>query len=118
MIQHQFSKLDILQKSYPAHWVEVKDALAKLADEYIEFKEFAAICKEHKVADIAQIRILAQTLHNLGSLLYFPTVFGLEDLIILKSQWCIDAIYAALDSPEVKENAGRFNEAMLASRWS
>jgi len=117
-IQDQFAKLEILQKPFPAYWIEVRDALNKLPEEYIEFKDLVAICKNHKVNDLAQIRILAQTLHNLGSLLYFPAVFGLEDLIILQSQWCIDAIYSALDTQEVKDNGGRFSDDMLAMKWS
>jgi hypothetical protein len=96
----------------------VRDALNKLPDEYIDFKVLVAICQKHKVNDLAQVKILAQTLNNLGSLLYFPAVFGLEDLIILQSQWCIDAIYAALDSKEVKEKEGRFSDEMLADKWS
>lgn len=118
VIQSCFTGLDVIGKPFPALWVKIRNELSNLAEEHINWKKFSNICKSHGVEDASQIQLLAKTLHNLGVILYFPEVFGLDDLIILKSQWCIDAIYAALDTKTVDKNGGRFNEESLSLNWS
>jgi len=117
-IEGYFVDLEVLGKPFPAYWVKVRDALAKIADEHISWDEFSKICEQNDIFDIAQMKILATTLHNLGVLLYFPEVFGLDNLVILKSQWCIDAIYSALDTKNIILNGGKFNEQVLNEKWS
>lgn len=117
-IENHFLDLDILGKPFPAFWVKVRDALVKRTEEHIDWETYSEICKKNGINDYSQKQVLANTLHNLGVILYFPKVFGLENLIILKSQWCIDAIYSALDTKEIVQNGGRFNESMLAEKWS
>ncbi|MCD6013264.1 MAG: hypothetical protein K0Q79_3126 [Flavipsychrobacter sp.] len=116
-IEGHFGKLEVLGKPFPTYWVRVREALGRLKDECIKWDEFAAICLQNGIDDLSQMQILAATLHNLGVILYFPDVFGLKDLIILSSQWCIDAIYSALDTDAINKNAGKFNEHMLAEKW-
>ncbi|AYL97743.1 COR domain-containing protein [Mucilaginibacter celer] len=117
-IEHYFTNLDVLGKPFPAYWVKVRDDLSVLTEEHINWNRFAEVCMQNEVNDVLQMQILAKTLHNLGVLLYFSEVFGLDDLIILKPQWCIDAIYAALDTKEIIDNGGRFSENTLARKWS
>lgn len=118
IIERHFTGLEVLGKPFPAYWVKVRDALTKLPVEHIGWLQFNKICEKNGISDNAQIQILATTLHNLGVILYFPEVFGLNDLIILKPQWCVDAIYSALDIKNIADNGGRFNENTLAKRWS
>ena len=113
-----FTELKVLAKTYPRYWVHIRDTLAELPDEYISFTQFKHICERHEIKDVEQMRIIAQTLYNKGAILYFPNVFGLDDLIILKSQWCIDAIYSVLDEPSVMNRGGRFDKAILIKKWS
>jgi len=117
-IESYFTGLEVLGKPFPAYWVKVRDELAKIEDEHITWSQFSQMCERNGVNDSTQIQILATTLHNLGVILYFPEVFGLDNLIILKSQWCIDAIYSALDIKDIDKNGGRFNEQILGEKWS
>lgn len=117
-IEGHFSKLEVLGKPFPSFWVRVREDLNRLSNEHISWNEFASICAKNGINDVAKMRILAVTLNNLGVLLYFPNVFGLQDLIILKSQWCVDAIYSALDTKEIIDNGGKFDEKTLAEKWA
>lgn len=117
-IEEYFTCLDVLGKTFPAYWVKVREKLTMVSEEYISWEKFAEICEENGIKDVSQMQLLAITLHNLGVLLYFPKVFGLGNLVILKSQWCIDAIYSALDTKEIIRSGGRFNEHALAEKWA
>lgn len=117
-IEGNFTCLDVLGKPFPAYWVKVRDALVKLFEEHINWAKFKEICEQNGIHDISQMQVLATTLNNLGVILYFADVFGLDDLIILKSQWCVDAIYSALDTKDIIDNKGKFNEQMLSKKWS
>ncbi|HWZ23613.1 MAG TPA: COR domain-containing protein [Cytophagaceae bacterium] len=118
IIEGHFSCLEVLEKPFPAYWVKVRDSLIALPQEHINWNTFKEICEQNGVNDLAQMKVLVRTLNNLGVLLYFPEIFGLDDLIILKLQWCIDAIYSALDTKDIIDNNGRFNELILEKKWA
>ena len=117
-VESHFSNLEVLGRPYPALWVKAREALSQLKEEHISWSKFQELCQNEGVKDEESIRILAKTLHNLGVLLYFPEVFGLENLVILQPQWCIDAIYKAFDLESIDKNQGRFSERTLAECWS
>jgi internalin A len=116
-IEQHFAALPALGKPFPAFWVRVREALERRKEEHISWAQFRDICRAEKIEDEAEMRTIAQTLHNLGILLWFPEVFGLDDLLVLQPQWCIDAVYKALDTQTVKDNFGRFSEADLHAIW-
>ncbi|MBI5916764.1 MAG: TIR domain-containing protein, partial [Bacteroidetes bacterium] len=116
-VESHFTNLEVLGRPYPALWVQAREALGKLTDERITYTKFQEVCQSKGITDEDSMRILAQTLHNLGVLLYFPDVFGLENLVILQPQWCIDAIYKAFDTESILSKDGRFTEKTLADCW-
>ncbi len=116
-VESHFTNLEVLGKPYPAYWVHAREALGELKDERITYTKFQEVCQSKGITDEDSMRILAQTLHNLGVLLWFPDVFGLENLVILQPQWCIDAIYKAFDSESIVKNDGRFTEKALSDCW-
>jgi internalin A len=118
LIENHFSKLEVLGKPLPLFWVKVREALNTLSEEKITWSKYEEICRSYGITDLPQMYLIAQTFHNLGILLYFQDVFGLEDILILNPQWCIDAVYLALDTPEIQNDFGRFNEKTLAAKWT
>lgn len=118
IIERHFATLPVLGKSFPTFWVRVRETLAQRTEEYITWTQFRDLCQSQQIEEEVAMRVLAQTLHNLGVLLWFPEVFGLEDLLILQPQWCIDAVYKALDTQAVKDDFGRFSESDLHQIWS
>lgn len=116
-IEQHFAALPVLGKPFPAFWVRVREALARCVEEHISWAQFRDICRTEQIEEEAEMRTIAQTLHNLGVLLWFPEVFGLDDLLVLQPQWCIDAVYKALDTQTVKDNFGQFSEADLHTIW-
>lgn len=117
-VESHFANLEVLGRPYPALWVKAREALSQLKEEHIGWSTFQELCQKQGISDEESMRILAKTLHNLGVLLYFPEVFGLENLVILQPQWCIDAIYKAFDLESIVKNQGRFSERTLAECWS
>ena len=116
-IEERFLALPVLQKKFPAYWVQVRNALEKTKESYITWKAFRRICGSEGINDEPQMRIVAQTLHNLGNLLWFPNVFGMQNLLILDPQWCLNAMYKVLDSGPVKKANGRFEKNYLSEMW-
>ncbi|MBK8565856.1 MAG: TIR domain-containing protein [Saprospiraceae bacterium] len=117
-VSFQFSQLDVLGKSFPAFWTQIREELSSLKDERITWQQYKEICESNGMTDEASMKIWAKTLHNLGVLLYYPEIFGLENLIILEPQWCVDAIYRALDTESIIKNDGKFKENILAECWN
>ena len=116
-IEQHFAALPALGKPFPAYWVQVRAALVLREEEHISWAQFRDLCRTAKIEAETEMRVLAKTLHNLGVLLWFPEVFGLDDLLILQPQWCIDAVYKALDTGQVKDNHGQFTEKELHLIW-
>jgi len=119
-IEQHFIKMPILKKRFPSYWIEIRNALEQVKVPYITWRQFHTICIEQNVpeADEEQMRIIAQTLHNLGSILWFPQVFGMDHLLILNPQWCLDATYKILDSEKVQKAKGKFERSDLIKMWS
>lgn len=118
LIEGHFSRLKVLGKLLPLNWVKIRKELSDLTEENITWSRFEEICTRCGISDLDQMRLIAQTFHNLGILLYFQDVFGLENIVILNPKWCVEAVYLALDTPEIKNNFGRFNEKTLAEKWA
>ncbi|MFN0216438.1 MAG: COR domain-containing protein, partial [Saprospiraceae bacterium] len=118
-IETHFLTLPVLGKKFPAYWVKVRDALSAIKSPYISWEQFQSICVDQGIPadDEQQMEIIAQTLHNLGNLLWYPQVFGMRNWVILNPQWCLDAMYKVLDSKPVEKAGGRFERKYLETMW-
>ena len=102
-IQKQLSQLSHVTDARPARWNAIRNDLRELAKQkdYINFAEYAGICKKYDVTDEASQKVLSGALHRLGSLLHFVDDPCLQDFIILKPQWAVDAVYSVLVDNEI-----------------
>lgn len=103
----------------PATWVDVRAELEKQgqSQNHISFEDYAQICRDngiHREGDIAQ---LSGYLHDLGICLHFRDDPVLKHTVILRPEWCTDAVYQVLDNHDVIDNTGRFSLSNLDEIW-
>jgi len=118
-IQKQLIALPHTQEPRPARWGAIRQALRECAKQknHINFAEYAAICAEHQVTALDSQKVLSGYLHRVGSLLHFADDPILQDFIILKPQWAVDAVYSVLVDNEIESNHGEFDWQKLQSIW-
>ncbi|HIK46723.1 MAG TPA: TIR domain-containing protein, partial [Leptolyngbyaceae cyanobacterium M65_K2018_010] len=104
----------------PKVWVRVRAALENYAAtrNTITFEEYGAICGTCQLTDKARMQSLSRYLHDLGVILHFHDDAILKHTVILKPEWGTAAVYKVLDTPEVRDNFGRFSRAQLEEIWS
>ncbi len=119
MIQKQLSQLSHVTDVRPARWNDIRNDLRQLAKkkDYINFAEYAAVCQQYDVNNEASQKLLSGALHRLGSLLHFVEDPCLQDFIILKPQWAVDAVYSVLVDNEIARNDGYFTQEKLDTIW-
>ncbi|HAS41853.1 MAG TPA: hypothetical protein DCS93_15340 [Microscillaceae bacterium] len=118
-IQQMLSDLPHIGKAQlPANWVEIRKELQNREESYISFDQYAEICKRHQITKQVDQLVLSRFLHDLGVVLHFQQDAGdLRNLIILKPEWAVDAIYSILTNTEVVKNKGRFIQHFVFKIW-
>ena len=79
--------------------------------------EYRQICTAQGIPDRAEQDSLSRFLHNLGVFLHFQAIPQLAKTIFLTPAWSTDAVYKVLDTPKVRKDCGRFNQADLQDIW-
>jgi GTPase SAR1 family protein len=117
------------EERHPKVWNKVRNALAKyqpkrkteanlhLEKPYIRRDELIELCQKNKLVQENKAIGIAQTLHVLGSLLYFHENPFLEDFIILDKHWATEAVYLVLQDEAVAKNHGKFTSKDLERLW-
>ncbi|MCF8246476.1 MAG: hypothetical protein K9J37_10655 [Saprospiraceae bacterium] len=117
-IERHFCNLEAMGKPILSNWLKVRqDLKAEQSKNTISFDRFREICERHDVQGEDSAKVVCKTLHNLGVLLFYPELPGLEDLVILNPNWCLDAVYKVLDADAVRHRKGRFTKEELALVW-
>lgn len=114
----QFCSLNALGKPLSASWVQIRHALKEIQQDYISLNDFLLLCQDFGINDEATARIVSQTLHNLGVLIHFQYDFGLDNLVILNHEWCLDAVFKVLNEKILQKNHGKFHQKALKEIWS
>jgi internalin A len=115
-------------EKHPKTWVDIRQALYKqwssnkLA-ETIQFwknktdkkpcltrQEYIALCETCGIIEEEKSLEIADTLHTLGTILYFQDNTDLVDTLILDKHWATEAVYLVLLDKEVAKNYGKFND--------
>lgn len=117
-IQHYIAALPHVGQPLPKKWVDVRETLEGDVRNYIDLADYYKICAANNFHERYDQLQLSDYLHDLGVCLHFQDDPLLKKLLILKPEWATTAVYKALDTPEVKNNFGRFSRAQLAKIWS
>ncbi len=97
----------------PKKWHRIKEALAAMAQSFVCYQDYQALCVSKEVTEERQQDSLAQTLHRLGIALNFRDHHRLRHTSVLKPQWVTEGIYGLLRFAQSKECHGVLNQAMI-----
>jgi len=116
-IKYHLSSLPHVGSALPKTWIDVRRDIERDHRNYISIDEYLNICDEHGLNENRDKLHLSNYLHDLGVCLHFQDDSILKQLVILKPQWCADAIYEVLDHRHVQLNRGRLGTKDLADIW-
>ncbi len=118
-ISKAIPKLPQCREKLPKTWMEVKETLQGLPPDkyYICKKEFLEICSSKGINKVTSMQV-SKLLHNLGLIIHHQDDCTLSDLIIVKTDWCIDAAYSVIDDEAIIVRKGHFTKDDLARIWS
>ncbi|MCU0391469.1 MAG: leucine-rich repeat domain-containing protein [Thermoflexibacter sp.] len=136
MIQRELQQLPHVGKEkHSQSWVKIRQELNKkwLPDGILESlqvwkgknekkpfltrQEYIDICENFGVVGEDKAMQIADTLHTLGSILYFQDNPALIDTLILDKHWATEAVYLVLLDKIVTQNYGKFTQADLERVW-
>jgi len=101
----------------PKKWAVIRQKLEALEVDHITIKEYRDLCEAEGITDPLRKKDLLDFLHNLGAVLYFQEVAGLNKLVILRPEWATNAVYRLLDHTKKKGDHGHFNRNDLTAVW-
>lgn len=105
-IERETDQLEHLRDSFPSNWFEIKDRLAGMAQNYLSFDDYCAICAELGERDEAAQALLASYLHSLGIVLNYKDDPRLQDTHVLNPHWVTNGIYRILNSERLAKTQG------------
>ena len=101
----------------PKTWLTIRNSLKEDPRNYIDLKEFLALCEQHGFKTKGDKLQLSDTLHDLGTILHFRSNPLLNKTLFLKPHWATQAVYHVLDNKAVKKNFGQFTKQDLEKIW-
>jgi internalin A len=106
VIERETDQLEHLRDPFPATWVEIKNRLTSMADNYISFEQYRDICQQDGESDRGAQDSLAVHLHSLGIALNYKDDTRLRDTHVLNPHWVTNGIYKLLNAHDVNSNKG------------
>ena len=97
--------------------MNVRQALENDPRNHISLSEYLEICERNGFRKHKDKLQLSTYLHELGICLHYQDDPLLNKTVILKTDWCTNAVYKVLDTNQVIENLGRFTRADLDEIW-
>lgn len=116
-LQTHLMELDHVGQPRPKTWVEVRETIRKSTHDQITRRDFLNLCRDCGISDEANALQLSDYLHHVGDLLHFQNDPILGEVVILKPEWALDAVYRVLDNKEIIANNGRFTLNQLNALW-
>ena len=105
-IERETDRLEHLRDAFPASWFTIKDQLAKMKENYLNFDEYCAICAERGEVDAKAQEDLAGYLHTLGIVLNYKDDPRLQDTHVLNPHWVTNGIYKILNAGKLEQQQG------------
>ena len=91
-IAREIDKLPHIGDTLPKSWIDVRQKLESLNENYISYGDYAAICREYNL-DEKQAAHLSNYYHDLGVFLHFRDNPILRNTVFLDTQWATNAVY-------------------------
>ena len=113
MLSREISALQHVHDELPTSWFVVKDKIASLDSDYIEYKKYQEICEQNEVSEKNSQDSLVSFLHDLGVIVYFQDDPRLKPLGVLNPEWVTNGVYRILNSHELFQNKGVLDSRYL-----
>ena len=114
VIERETDCLEHLRSPFPASWIEIKNRLADMSENYISFEKYRDICQGDGEPDQGAQDSLAVHLHSLGIALNYKDDSRLRDTHVLNPHWVTNGIYTLLNAHELADTRGELELACLA----
>lgn len=111
-IREIIDRLPLIGDKLPRVWLEIRDKLESLDENFIYKSEYLQICNKFGLTNKKAL-FLSQYFHDLGVFLHFQDNVLLENIIFLKPEWATNAVYKILDSKSVIKSNGEFKNTQL-----
>jgi internalin A len=116
-IRYHITRLPFVGTPLPKKWVRVRYALENDARNYIDQRDYFALCERNGVSDRAEMLRISDFLHQLGICLHFQKDPVLKHLVILRPEWATNAVYAITTHKTVALAKGLFTRATAEDIW-
>lgn len=125
-LRGELAKVKHLERKWPKGWFNVKSRLEELClncppiDDnsgcercnFIEYKEYKAICDKEGIKSESEQDTLVDFLHDLGIILHFRDI-PLLNTHVLEPEWVTNAVYKIVNSKEIADSKGVLKLDML-----
>ncbi len=101
----------------PRKWAHIRSMLEGREEDHILLRDFRKICDDQGIDTRERQDYLLEFLHDLGVILHFRDVAGLNQMVILKPSWATNAVYGVLDHTRKKGDNGHFTKTDLNAVW-
>jgi internalin A len=107
VIDRETDRLKHLRDRFPANWFEIKDHLAQMQQNYLEFEKYCECCASFGEMNNVTQQLLAGYLHQLGIVLNYKDDPRLQDTHVLNPHWVTTGIYKILNSEKLARQKGQ-----------
>jgi len=103
----------------PASWVNIRNDLFELKDNYISYDRYYEICKKNKTdLSFVNLNSLSEYFNRIGVFTHYYNDSLLKNRVYLNSDWLLNTVYEVLNHEIVKgENHGRLCKKDLEQIW-
>jgi Leucine-rich repeat (LRR) protein len=116
-IRYHITRLDHVGKPLPKKWGRVRYALENDARNFIDQRDYFALCAGNGVTDHTEMLRISDFLHQLGICLHFQNDAVLKHLVILRPEWATNAVYAITKNADVIQDKGVFTRETAEAIW-
>ncbi len=115
-IKKQIVQLPHIGDILPSIWIEFREKLESLSENYIDINEYYEIATEFELSKEKAL-FLSSYFHDIGVFLHFQDNPILKNILFLNPKWATNAVYTLTDSKVVIRNYGYFNFEQLEDVW-
>jgi internalin A len=105
-VERETDRLDDLRVKFPASWVAIKDRLAGMKENFLDFDTYREECTKLGEIETGAQEKLAGYLHSLGIALNFKDDPRLQETHVLNPHWVTNGIYKILNARQLAERKG------------
>ncbi len=109
------SEIGHIRYKLPASWIAVKEGLEQRGLDHVSYGDYQRRCVAQGISDPEDQKLLADYLHDLGTMLNYGDRMPLEQTHILNPGWVTEGVYAVVLAKELEAAGGEFDDRLLAT---